>query len=47
MLAAWLLDVATPADRDPIFGTAPAIMWILYRLSWRRSYERRVSHVYE
>ncbi|MFI9575340.1 hemerythrin domain-containing protein [Microbispora rosea] len=46
MLAAWLLDVATPADRDHIFGSAPAIMRVLYRLSWRRAYERRVSQVY-
>ncbi|MEU8171346.1 hemerythrin domain-containing protein [Microbispora hainanensis] len=46
MLAAWLLDVATPADRDHIYGSAPAIMRVLYRLSWRRAYERRVSQVY-
>ncbi|GAB3894893.1 hemerythrin domain-containing protein [Microbispora bryophytorum] len=46
MLAAWLLDVAAPADRDHIFGSAPAIMRVLYRLSWRRAYERRVSQVY-
>ena len=46
MLAAWLLDAAAPADRDHIFGSAPAIMRILYRLSWRRAYERRVSQVY-
>ncbi|XVQ89829.1 hypothetical protein ACQP2K_21160 [Microbispora siamensis] len=46
MLTAWLLGLATPADRDHIFGTAPAIMRILYRLSWRRAYERRVSQVY-
>ncbi|GGO09317.1 hemerythrin domain-containing protein [Microbispora bryophytorum] len=46
MLAAWLLDVAAPADRDHIFGSAPAVMRVLYRLSWRRAYERRVSQVY-
>ncbi|WP_182887223.1 hemerythrin domain-containing protein [Microbispora sp. H10885] len=46
MLAAWLLDTATPADRDHILTTAPAVMRILYRLSWRRAYERRMSQVY-
>ncbi|GGO10292.1 hypothetical protein GCM10010116_20660 [Microbispora rosea subsp. aerata] len=46
MLAAWVVDVAAPADREHIFATAPVIMRILYRLSWRRAYERRVSQVY-
>lgn len=46
MIAAWVIDAAAPADREHIFAAAPAVMRILYRLSWRRAYERRVSQVY-
>ncbi|KAA9378352.1 hemerythrin domain-containing protein [Microbispora cellulosiformans] len=46
MLAAWLIDTATPADREHLLATVPVVMRVLYRLSWRRAYERRMSQVY-
>ncbi|WP_271222834.1 hemerythrin domain-containing protein [Streptosporangium carneum] len=46
MVAAWVVDVASPEDREHIFATAPAIMRVLYRLSWRRAYERRMARVF-
>ncbi|MEV8632375.1 hemerythrin domain-containing protein [Streptosporangium sp. NPDC051023] len=45
MIAAWIVDVASPEEREHIFATAPAIMRVLYRLSWRRAYERRMARI--
>ncbi|MEV5408742.1 hemerythrin domain-containing protein [Thermopolyspora sp. NPDC052614] len=46
MIAAWLMDVAGPAERQHILDTAPMIMRVLYRLSWRRAYERRAAQIF-
>ncbi|WP_066360811.1 hemerythrin domain-containing protein [Herbidospora mongoliensis] len=45
-VAAWTLDAATPEQREHILRTAPVILRVLYRLSWRRSYERRITSVF-
>ncbi|MGJ6966074.1 hemerythrin domain-containing protein [Streptosporangium sp. G11] len=46
MVAAWTLDAADPGAREHILATAPLIMRVLYRLSWRRAYERRVDQIF-
>ncbi|MFF3438301.1 hemerythrin domain-containing protein [Streptosporangium sp. NPDC002721] len=46
MVAAWTLDAADPGAREHILTTAPLIMRVLYRLSWRRAYERRAGQVF-
>ncbi|WP_051761033.1 hemerythrin domain-containing protein [Herbidospora cretacea] len=46
MIAAWTVDAASEEQRAHIFATAPLAMRVLYRLAWRRVYERRVAQVF-
>ncbi|GAA0396343.1 hypothetical protein Acor_49110 [Acrocarpospora corrugata] len=46
MVAAWTLDAASEEQRAHILATVPLIMRVLYRLAWRRAYERRVAQVF-
>lgn len=46
MVAAWTLDAATEEQRAHVFATAPLLLRVLYRLAWRRAYERRVAQVF-
>ncbi|NUS07300.1 MAG: hemerythrin domain-containing protein [Nonomuraea sp.] len=46
MVAAWTLDAADEEQRAHIFATAPLLLRVLYRLSWRRAYERRAAQVF-
>jgi hemerythrin-like domain-containing protein len=39
-MAPWLLAHASPDETERVYATSPAIMRILYKLFWRRSYER-------
>ncbi|MBN6050997.1 hypothetical protein JYK22_03535 [Nonomuraea sp. RK-328] len=43
---AWIVDVAGPVEREQLFAGAPLAMRILYRLAWRRAYERRTSEIF-
>jgi len=46
LVAAWTIDMATPAQREHILTTVPLVLRVLYRLSWRRAYETRSSQVF-
>ncbi|GAA1758408.1 hemerythrin domain-containing protein [Nonomuraea sp. AD125B] len=46
MVAAWTLDAASEEQRAHIFATAPFLLRVLYRLSWRRAYERRAAQIF-
>jgi hemerythrin-like domain-containing protein len=46
MVAALTIDAADEQQHAHIFATAPLLLRVLYRLSWRRAYERRVAQVF-
>ncbi|TKK89846.1 hemerythrin domain-containing protein [Herbidospora galbida] len=45
-VAAWTIDAATREQREHILRTVPGVLRVLYRLSWRRGYERRTAQVF-
>ncbi|MBB2914627.1 hemerythrin-like domain-containing protein [Streptosporangium becharense] len=46
LVAAWTLDSVLPAEREKLLAAGPPALRVLYRLSWRRAYERRVMQVF-
>lgn len=45
-LVPWVLAHTTEAERAEVFASAPKLMELLYRLHWRRRYERTTQLVY-
>ncbi|WP_405140734.1 hemerythrin domain-containing protein [Sphaerisporangium sp. NBC_01403] len=46
MMVAWTIDAADHGAREHIFRTAPFVLRLLYRLSWRSAYEHRAAQVF-
>ncbi|GIH24242.1 hypothetical protein Aph01nite_25520 [Acrocarpospora phusangensis] len=46
MVAAWALDAASEEQRAHLLATVPLMLRVLYRLAWRRAYERRAAQVF-
>ena len=45
-LVPWLIAHLTEQERAEVFASAPMLLDLLYRLSWRRRYERSTRLVY-
>jgi iron-sulfur cluster repair protein YtfE (RIC family) len=46
MFAGAVMWHATPEEREQVLSSTPRILGVLWRLSWRRKYARRVARVY-